>query len=432
MALMAISRRRLRPLAGAVAVFVLIYFFIELPLWRSSGVTHDLAYYRHTYPLLWKHVYSSTPDRGGAWYIPPTWLDPSDPEPTNILEAARLAYGRADALSHTIPYSAIPLIIHQTWKDTRIESWTPDTLSGTEQWLKYAMETGNSSMAYFLWLDDGCDQLIQFAEPHLVESLKALPLPVMRSDIFRIVVTNTIGGIYGDIDTVPLRSPATWVDEADIMPWTDEETGAKYDLADDLDGSSSSDNAVRLLLGIEADTPPDTDTHWRMGYNYNIQLTQWALAAAPSHPILHRLLTTFSDRIREIAAEYDGDVSAAAAAGALKTEDPLKLTGPEAITVAAKEILKAKAGLRWQALTGLKDGGRSKLVDSTIILPITGFSPGRAKNYGNMGSKPITDPAARLQHKAQGSWRKVDVKVELGKACRTFLGLCKEWSKVPG
>jgi hypothetical protein len=57
-------------------------------------------------------------------------------------------------------------------------------------------------------------------------------------------------------------------------------------------------------------------------------------------------------------------------------------------------------------------------------------SPGRGK-YGNMGSKPVTDPDARLHHHALGSWRRFDLVVEYGKFCRTMFGWCKTWTKVP-
>jgi hypothetical protein len=47
-----------------------------------------------------------------------------------------------------------------------------------------------------------------------------------------------------------------------------------------------------------------------------------------------------------------------------------------------------------------------------------------------MGSKPITDPSARLYHHAEGSWRRISISVEYGKFCRTVFGLCKDWSKI--
>lgn len=53
--------------------------------------------------------------------------------------------------------------------------------------------------------------------------------------------------------------------------------------------------------------------------------------------------------------------------------DPLTLTGPAAFTDVVRSRLEEVAGLRWHALSGLKDGGKSKLVDDVLILPITGF-----------------------------------------------------------
>lgn len=108
-----------------------------------------------------------------------------------------------------------------------------------------------------------------------------------------------------------------------------------------------------------------------MGYNFPVQLTQWALASEPQHPILDRYLNTFAKRVEEVAAPYKGDLTAAL--GALKEEDPIMLTGPGAITIATKDWLKEKTGLRWNSVTGLKDGGRSKAIGGTVIFPITAF-----------------------------------------------------------
>lgn len=176
---------------------------------------------------------------------------------------------------------------------------------------------------------------------------------------------------YGDIDTLPLRSPASWLDEADVSPWIDPETGRNYGPGANL--SSSTNQAIQLLLGIEGDNSPDTDAYWRMGYNFPVQLTQWALASAPQHPILKRFISNFAARVKELSRPYGGKISAIAGGGALSREDPLQLTGPEAITIAAKEWLEDEKNLRWNALTGLADGGRSKAVGDTVIFPITAF-----------------------------------------------------------
>jgi hypothetical protein len=70
---------------------------------------------------------------------------------------------------------------------------------------------------------------------------------------------------------------------------------------------------------------------------------------------------------------HGGDLRSPSASKELKSLDPLILTGPDAITVASQSWLEETAGLRWNALTGLYDGGRSKLVGDVLILPITGF-----------------------------------------------------------
>lgn len=148
-------------------------------------------------PIVWCIQWTSwlTYARLAVWYIPDEWRKESDPPTTTILEAARLASKRAAERKQTIPHSSIPLIVHQTWMNTKIDEWAPDLVLGVERWLEYAMAEGKEGMAYFLWLDDGCDQLITDAEPDLVDILNALPLPVERSDVFRVVVANSIGGI---------------------------------------------------------------------------------------------------------------------------------------------------------------------------------------------------------------------------------------------
>ena len=76
-----------------------------------------------------------------------------------------------------------------------MDTWKPDIIEGVEQWLTYATAAGNASMAYFLWLDEGCKQLIVESEPDIVEYVDALPLKVEKSDVFRVLVLNSIGGV---------------------------------------------------------------------------------------------------------------------------------------------------------------------------------------------------------------------------------------------
>lgn len=315
--------------------------------------------------------------------------------------------------------------MHQAWKSTDIDQFPAPALPAVESWLEYAVAP-DTNMAYFIWDDQGIIDLIAEAEPDLLFQFEALPKMVEKADIFRIVVCNSVGGVYGDIDTTPLRPPTEWVQAEDILPWSDPATDIKF-------ATEKTTNPVKLILGIEADTDEHSDQYWRMGYTYSVQLTQWALAGTADHPILNSFLVNFRSAMDQALLSTTHSINGTTVSqdAALRKLDPLELTGPAAITVAANDYLAKEAGLRWQALSGIEDGGHSKLVLDTLILPITGFSPGRGK-YGNMGSKPFSDPDARLRHDAQGSWKKFDLMVELGKTCRTLLGGCRDWSKVPG
>lgn len=170
---------------------------------------------------------------------------------------------------------------------------------------------------------------------------------------------------YADVDTIPLRAPSDWIQSRDLEQWNDIVTGASYG----PDHNSSS--PVSLILGIEADTDGDSDSYWRMGYTYPVQLTQWALAGAPDQAVLSRFLGNFEAQMRDATTRLQEDIGSMGSG--LGKLDPLELTGPAAITKAAMEYMAESTGLRWQALSGLADGGRSKVVVDTMILPITGF-----------------------------------------------------------
>lgn len=110
-----------------------------------------------------------------------------------------------------------------------------------------------------------------------------------------------------------------------------------------------------------------------MGYTYPVQLTQWALASASGHPVLLRFMETLQRKLDDVANRNGGSLTAVEAVKELRHIGPVSLTGPVAVTDAAIAWLGAKVGLRWNAVTGLLDGGRSKLVEDVLVLPITGF-----------------------------------------------------------
>lgn len=89
--------------------------------------------------------------------------------------------------------------------------------------------------------------------------------------------------------------------------------------------------------------------------------------------------------------------------------DVIELTGPGPWTDAVFWSWKAHE-VDWQDLREFGDRGR--IIGDELVLPITAFSPGLGEvlitNYGNMGSKPIRDKDARVQHTWDSSWRRSD------------------------
>ncbi|KAK4890792.1 hypothetical protein LTR27_010493 [Elasticomyces elasticus] len=405
---------------------------------------------------LTKEVIENGSGVGGRWYIPPSWLQRLELKGqqcsltpnSSILDAAECAFKYAIQEPAFLNNSRIPLIIHQTWRNLEPKTWNDVVRGSVEVWLTHATGddevAGEPAMAYFLWNDEGLANFIGTYEPDLLQNFQRLPYPVEKSDVFRVNVLKWFGGIYGDLDTRPLVHPYNWIHDSDLTSWTDASTGAELTMHTphqqsvslpshvpvSYRGISGLDNllvrrqySVNAIFGIGADNPPDPNpSYWRMGYTYPVQINNWALCMAPHHPIANQFLATFNETVmREI--------------NNLPSIDPLDITGPPALTTAIIAVAHGEhPTLSWDALSarnGDPEGGRGKIVaGDVLILPITGFTPGRGR-FQNMGSQGLEHTNARLRHAAMGSWRKTDLKVHYGKLCRVVFGRCRDWSKIP-
>ncbi|KAG4254593.1 hypothetical protein FPRO03_06933 [Fusarium proliferatum] len=216
-----------------------------------------------------------------------------------------------------------------------------------ELWLENSIYAERGpSMAYLFWDDTGMRSLVEEFENDFLERYDSLLTPVERSDVFRILVCKHFGGIYADLDTELIRHPAAWISGPDMATWTDPKTGKDYGYYNTSVTPDDETPVVNLLWGLEADNGLDSDAYWRQSHTYPQQLRNG-----------HSLLP-LNTQDRETAAQ---------------NSDPLKRTGPAAVTLATKSWLEEKVGFRWASLTSVKDGDRSKLVGDILILPITSF-----------------------------------------------------------
>jgi len=91
----------------------------------------------------------------------------------------------------------------------------------------------------------------------------------------------------------------------------------------------------------------------------------------------------------QVAYEYLSAVASTINKDDTGLDEVLDVTGPPALTAAAQRFAcRAEPNLSWDALSALDEqpaGGRGKVVGDMLVLPITGFSPGRGR-FQNMGS----------------------------------------------
>lgn len=118
--------------------------------------------------------------------------------PRNIVEAARIASQAVQSHPERhIPFSNIPLIVHQKWNTARLNGTDSRIVSFVETWLTHSTlpEEGSSPMAYFLWDDQGVLSLVKELESPLADDFANVFSPVEKVDIFRIMVCKWFGGI---------------------------------------------------------------------------------------------------------------------------------------------------------------------------------------------------------------------------------------------
>lgn len=286
----------------------------------------------------------------------------------------KLKRGIRNRLSYYFPYteeireSSYPGFIWQTWKfDQNDEQLSNEHSENVKDWTNMHPE-----YIHQIVKDDFALKLVKYLYqqvPEVIDTYETLSKPVMKADFFRYLILFARGGVYTDIDTRPLKPANGWVPESIPM---------------DYQG---------MVIGIEAD--PDRPD-WSEWYARRIQFVQWTMRAKPGHPILREVIARI---VEEVRLRRSRDLSA----------DIMEVTGPGVWTDSVfayfntPEVLKAVTGnpaskIKYERFFNLEQPVR---IGDVVVLPITGFSPGQ----GHMGSKPITDETAMVQHYFDSSWK---------------------------
>ncbi|CCH60228.1 hypothetical protein TBLA_0C04290 [Henningerozyma blattae CBS 6284] len=218
-----------------------------------------------------------------------------------------------DQLTFLFPYEPekqIPKRIWQTWKVNQndpnfpskfthfVKSWSneiplEDNSDGN-------LPSGNDKYEYTLIPDNYLHSLLLnlYGEtPLIIKAFNEMPLNILKADFLRYLILFARGGIYSDMDTIPLKSFDTWpsVNKTTLLNWLNPKNSKlasqfplKYKNFNPLSLSNPNDLIdPGFVIGIEAD--PDRDD-WSDWYARRIQFCQWTIQSKPGHPILRELI----------------------------------------------------------------------------------------------------------------------------------------------
>ncbi|KAG5926962.1 hypothetical protein E4U53_002950 [Claviceps sorghi] len=277
-----------------------------------------------------------------------------------------------DKLAYAYPYdveSKFPAYIWQTWKKTPAN----DDFEFRDQEASWTIQ--HPGFVHEVITDDVAVSMLNLfyaSVPEVLEAYHALPLPVLKADLFRYLILLARGGIYTDIDTYAIKSALEWVP------------------------SHISRQTIGLIVGIEAD--PDRPD-WADWYSRRIQFCQWTIQSKPGHPVLRDIVTRITNAT--LTMKKEGKLAS------FRGRDVVDLTGPAVWTDTVMDYLNdarffdlknSPGKVDWHNFTGME---MSKRVGDVIVLPITSFSPG----VEQMGSKDYEDPMAFVKHDFEGTWK---------------------------
>jgi alpha 1,6-mannosyltransferase len=276
-----------------------------------------------------------------------------------------------ERLRYQYPYdleAKFPAYIWQTWKYAPSSSWFQDELRAQEEsWSEL-----HPGFVHEVLADKTAEHMIRYlygAIPEVVEAYEALPIPVLKADLFRYLILLARGGIYSDIDTEALQPAINWLPE-------------------DMDRLS-----VGLIVGIEAD--PDRPD-WHDWYSRRIQFCQWTIQSKPGHPILRDVVATIVEDTLRMKRQGILTMSR-------MDKSIVEFTGPAVWTDAIFRYFnnpdyfknEETRNVTYEDFTGLT---KQKKVGDVAVLPITSFSPG----VRQMGAGEPDDPMAFVLHDFEG------------------------------
>eukprot|EP00439_Symbiodinium_sp_Y106_P023773 s6113_g2.t3 len=274
----------------------------------------------------------------------------------------------------------IPRIIHQLWMSPHQPGVTfqdreperPDIVDAIRQWRFAALRDSQEPWQHQVWNRSSVRSVLD-PHPHLADGFERLARwPERQKDFFMYAVLGIVGGVFIDADVVPLQLPSAWFEEA-----------CRADVAESA--------KIQLMVGLECRGSATEAEAWR--WSGQLQLTAWALAAAPGHPVMLRALTRY--------LETPGP---AIGLPALAHYQHSVAMGPGLLTLLVNEWIQETSpnGEGLKAMASVLDFSVASVSSDTVVLNIHGFGCGQPHS----GSRPCNESEhALVQHLFMGAWK---------------------------
>ncbi|CAE7138531.1 unnamed protein product [Rhizoctonia solani] len=281
-------------------------------------------------------------------------------------------------LGDNVVLPEIPRKIYQTAKTDPQWNWQSSTWKNVPGY------------TYLFFNDESADKWVRevFGGTEIERVWDVFGPGIKRSDLLRYLLVMAEGGIYSDMDTLRLKDLDWWGRGANRQ-------------------GPESKGSPSVFVGVEADVGTRSD--WHKWWPRPLQIVQWTFAAAPLHPILidtvrrvHHVTAVVEANKAKNETSDNTDLKEHWVGGELLRDDGtasiMEWTGPGVFTDSVIRYLAAEHRITWPALKNLRKPLR---IRDTVVLPVTGFSPG----VGMFGAGEASDEQAMVQHFFAGSWK---------------------------
>ena len=172
-----------------------------------------------------------------------------------------------EKLAYNFPYdpkSKFPAFIWQTWNGKQDDL---AILVNRHNW-----DEKNPGFVHEIFDEELIDAIVRHfynRVPEIMEAYAALPTRILKVDFFKYLILLARGGVYADMDTIPLQPVPNWIPEA-LEP-----------------------HEIGLIVGIEHDAAPNSN--WRKNFVRRLQFGTWVIQTKPGHPALREIVAQITE-----------------------------------------------------------------------------------------------------------------------------------------